>query len=209
MSAPKPAERMLLFTDAVVAIAITLLVLPLLDPIKEAVTDQVPPLDLVSENLQSIGAFVLSFVVIARFWLAHHGLFEKVTTLTKPLVYLNLAWLLTIVFLPFPTEMVGVFPSDKFLTAFYIGTVLASSSCQSAMSVILLAQRRHREDANTITDRFVFASVASTIMIVVAMALIPFGVSYYGLLLLMLAPQITRLRYRNRKEPAQTASTQP
>jgi uncharacterized membrane protein len=202
MSSPKPAERMLLFTDAVVAIAITLLVLPLLDPIKEAVTDQVPPIDLVWENFSSIAAFLLSFAVIARLWLVHHEMFEKVGTLTTPLVVLNLAWLLTIVFLPFPTEMVGVFKTDRFLAAFYIGTILASSIFQSAMSLLLYAQSRRTPGANNVTSQFVFGSVGSTIALVVAMALTPLGTSYYGLLLLPLVSPISWLYYRNRKQPA-------
>jgi uncharacterized membrane protein len=64
-------ERVIFFTDAVVAIAITLLILPLVEIlIADAWQTPVPPLgQFLSDNLWQFFAFALSFAIIARFWM--------------------------------------------------------------------------------------------------------------------------------------------
>jgi uncharacterized membrane protein len=93
-------ERIVVFADAVVAIACTLLVLPLVDL---ATQDAGEPLDhLLGDHLGEFGAFALSFAVIARLWVAHHRLFERINGYDTMLVRLTLAWLFPVAFLPFP-----------------------------------------------------------------------------------------------------------
>src|SRR5436305_3338921 len=101
--------RLVFFSDAVVAIALTLLVLPLAAAIPDAVSKHVGSLDVIRENQRLIYSFLLSFAVIARLWVTHHRLFEHVKAYSYPLLVANLCWLLTIVVLPFPTEMIGGF----------------------------------------------------------------------------------------------------
>ena len=64
-------DRLLTFVDAIVAIAITLLVLPLVELAPE-VRDGGSVADLLREHADELGAFVLSFYVIARIWLSQH-----------------------------------------------------------------------------------------------------------------------------------------
>jgi uncharacterized membrane protein len=87
--APDPnPERLVMFTDAVAAIAITLLILPLLETISEASgADSLG--DLVHGHLGQFGAFVLSFAVIFRFWWGHHRVFGHVSRLRPTVVYLS------------------------------------------------------------------------------------------------------------------------
>ena len=68
---------------------------------------------------------MLSFVIIARFWYAHEKLFDSVERWTGSLMLLNVAWMLTIVFLPVITAMVGVMDTDRLQIAIYVGTMLA------------------------------------------------------------------------------------
>lgn len=124
-------DRLVLFSDAVVAIAITLLVLSLVDAVGDEPDDSA--LDFFRQNDGRLLAFVLSFAVIAMFWTLHHQLFEQVGTYSPALRWLNVLWLFTIVFLPVPTELLGVVGVDDTLTrALYVGSVLATS-------VVLLA----------------------------------------------------------------------
>ncbi|WP_410615855.1 TMEM175 family protein [Amycolatopsis sp. lyj-109] len=58
-------------TDAVVAIAITLLVLPLVEAVPDAVAQHLGPAVLISENQWKIYSFLLGFAVIARLWVVH------------------------------------------------------------------------------------------------------------------------------------------
>jgi uncharacterized membrane protein len=62
-------ERIIVFSDGVAAIAITLLILPLTEihPAEDAILA-----DIVVENSAALGAFALSFAVIANYWTIHH-----------------------------------------------------------------------------------------------------------------------------------------
>ena len=85
-------ERLVFFADA--AIAITLLVLPLVDAVPGAVAQHLDPAELISENQKKIYSFLLSFAVIARLWVAHHHVFEQVKSYSRPLMVANFGWVL-------------------------------------------------------------------------------------------------------------------
>ncbi|MDO9378375.1 MAG: TMEM175 family protein [Nocardioidaceae bacterium] len=187
-TAPQSSERLVFFTDAVVAIAITLLVLPLVDAVPEAAGASTGALDLIVEQSTQIYSFLLSFVVIARLWLVHHRLFADVGAVTGPLLWWNMAWLLTIVVLPFPTELVGSY-DDRSVPLIYIGTVLASGVCQSAIALTISRQRLAG------AARPVGGSLRSTAALAAALVLtllVP-AVGFWSLLLLVAEPWVTRL----------------
>jgi uncharacterized membrane protein len=134
-------DRLITFLDAVVAIAITLLVLPLVDVLpEEGAAVDLPTL--LAEEAARFGAFSLSFVVIARFWLVHHRLVEQVGSYDRTFVLLNLLWTMTIVLLPFATEVAAVYGADRLAVAVYIGTMTLSSACLTLLELVIA--RRHR-----------------------------------------------------------------
>jgi uncharacterized membrane protein len=117
-------ERLLNFSDAVFAIAITLLVLEI----------RLPPgatrFDLAAVFPQILG-FAISFFVIGRFWLAHHHLMESLHGYSGRLLRANLLFLAAVVFLPFPTTVVSELTWTPATVGFY-GLSLA------AIGVLLL-----------------------------------------------------------------------
>jgi uncharacterized membrane protein len=99
---PRAAERLTFFSDAVVAIAITLLAIEL----------PVPEGDTVSAFWSSVrsdaghyAAFLISFAAIAAAWSNHHDLFRYARRIDPRLRTLNLGWLLMIVLNPFATRL--------------------------------------------------------------------------------------------------------
>jgi uncharacterized membrane protein len=182
-------DRLVLFTDAVVAIAITLLILPLVDLVNE---HKEHASELITDNWGRIWSFVLSFAVISRLWLVHHRTFEHVRAYNPVLMTVNMLWLFTVVLLPFPTGMIDMYGKDRFAAAFYVATVLASSVCQCVMILIIHRRPEIQSTDNPLRGRNVASAVTTTTMLVVAFlltALVP-GVTYYSLLLLLLAPFI-------------------
>ncbi len=132
------AERLKFFTDAVVAIAMTLLILPLLESVSDAAKDGVNTATFLGDHGDQIFAFVLSFVIIARFWVSHERLFDSVERWTGWLMVLNILWMLTVVVLPVVTAMVGSMHTDRLQTVVYIGTMLANALLMTGMSLLVL-----------------------------------------------------------------------
>src|SRR5215831_21333061 len=93
-------DRVLFFSDAVFAIAITLLVVDIRVP--DIVRDAGQQ---ISNSTGKILSFVISFLVIGLFWMGHHRLFRYITALDRRLMFLNLLFLGTIAFLPYPTAL--------------------------------------------------------------------------------------------------------
>ncbi len=69
-----PAERLKFFTDAVVAIAMTLLIIPLLKDVAEAARADAWRMEYLEESAGQLLSLALSFVIIATFWMMHHAL---------------------------------------------------------------------------------------------------------------------------------------
>jgi uncharacterized membrane protein len=185
---------MIFFGDAAVAIAITVLVLPLTEAVPAAINEHLPALDFIGELQGEIYTFLLSFVVIAQLWFAHHRIFEHVTAYNGTLMRLHLAWVLTIVVLPFPTAMIAGFGEDRFTPLLYIGTVLASSVTLLALTLVVQRNAELRDDG--FAERQVANAILTTASLVVAfaLALIP-GVGYLALLMLLVPPVLIRIRY--------------
>lgn len=198
----------MLFTDAVVAIAITLLVLPLVDLVPEVRADGGDAVSVISEHRQEIFTFLLSFVVIANFWLGHHRLFEHVRAYTPAMMRLNLLWLLTIVVLPFPTEIVGAFRSDRFTAGLYTGTILALSITQTAITWMVRGHKELENPDDPVGNRELMGSLLLTGLTVVAFllaSLVP-GVNFYAMFLLLLSPITMRVWRTMRPEQPRTGT---
>jgi uncharacterized membrane protein len=123
-------ERTITLTDAVVAIAMTLLVLPLVE-----LAGEIDPAHLgetFGAHREVFLGFGLSFLVIYVFWLAHDQALTAVRDLGPALRSLNMLWLLVVAFLPFPTAVIGR-EVTRSSTPFYIGTMFVLSLLTSAM----------------------------------------------------------------------------
>ncbi|MER5439589.1 TMEM175 family protein [Streptomyces sp. NPDC002790] len=194
-----PSERLLLFTDAVTAISLTLLVLPLVDLVPEAASAHEHARDVILDHLDQIWSFLLSFAVVARFWFAHHRAFSVVGSLNRSLSVWNMGWLLCIVVLPLPTEMIGSFGGDRFAATFYYLTLLASMVCHMAMLRVLKAHSElladDGEKSRALVARSYGESVRNIMALVLALvvALAVPALQYYSLVLLASTPWMERL----------------
>ena len=94
-------DRVLFFSDAIFAIAITLLVLDIKVPVGgvSAAT--------LHRELSSMVSFGISFVVIGLFWIGHHWLSRYIIAFDRGLIAINLLFLGTIAFLPYPTRLLS------------------------------------------------------------------------------------------------------
>ena len=123
-------DRVLFFSDAIFAIAITLLALDLRVPIGRSFQAG-HELRLAVPGIES---FTISFVVIGLFWLGHHSLFRHIIAFDRPLTMLNLLFLGTIAFLPFPTEVLGLTSTTQAAAViFYAACCSAAGLVESAV----------------------------------------------------------------------------
>ena len=129
------------FSDAVVAVAMTALVLPLLD-INISGTSTFG--SLWDEYGSQFLAMLLSFLLIALFWLIHHKIWFAVRTVNTGFLWLNIGWLLGIVLIPFgtvlmyetngfPTLGYQIYPGLIFYTSLMLGLIVYMITTRSSI----------------------------------------------------------------------------
>ncbi|GAA3028661.1 TMEM175 family protein [Microbacterium dextranolyticum] len=139
-----PAERPKAFIDAVVAIAMTLLILPLMESVADTAQSEGSALDWLTEHNWQLTSFLLSFALIAMFWFGHQRMFSDVERVSPRLLWLTMPWLVSIVWLPVATALSGRMPSADSLTRIiYIGSMVFTALATMAVRLFLL---RHHDD---------------------------------------------------------------
>src|SRR5215467_6357238 len=113
--------RILALSDGVFAIAITLLILEIAIP---ATTSDAGLPKALLELWPRYLAYVLSFAVIARFWVTHHLAFRLIGRYDAGLVWLNLVLLMLVAFLPFPTAVLGEHNGSPAAAVLYAAAVI-------------------------------------------------------------------------------------
>jgi TMEM175 potassium channel family protein len=132
-------ERTIFFSDAVIAIALTLLALELHVP--AAHDGKSLAEDFGDKMGHEYAAFLISFAVISMFWFNHHRFFQNIARLTHLMIVLNLGSLFAVVLMPFATKMTTEMGDGPQGTAFYAGVM-----CLWGMLYLLMvweAQRNH------------------------------------------------------------------
>jgi uncharacterized membrane protein len=213
MQTDRGLDRLTYFTDAIAAIAITLLILPLVDLVPGANTNPdagavISPLAFLQEHLAELGGFVLSFAVIARLWMAHHTLFERVGSYSRALRWLSLTWAFTIVLLPLPTAMVAHWQPEAIIVAFYIGTMFLSSLLLTAMTILVSRTPALQAEGMSPPRDRVLSSVLSSAEFLIALIIgTAFReINFYALLVLFVStPILAAVRQRSeRRSEAQS-----
>jgi uncharacterized membrane protein len=105
------SRRLEAFSDGVFAIAITLLVLDLAVPPREGSPEGHLAGEL-GHQWPSYFAYLVSFLVIGIIWVNHHTVFDRVRLIDRPVMFVNLALLLIVSAIPFPTHLLA-----EYLTA--------------------------------------------------------------------------------------------
>jgi uncharacterized membrane protein len=130
--------RIAAFTDGVMAVAITLLVLNL----------EVPELtrgeslgDALIDELPSLGSYLLAFALVGRFWVLHHNLFERLRSFDRTLMTLNLAFLALIALMPFSTDLYDRYTDEGLAAAVFGANIALTALVHWAMNAHVL---RHR-----------------------------------------------------------------
>ena len=131
--------RLEAFSDAVIAIAITLLVIEIDVPDAK----QGDLFDALARQWPSYAAFLISFVVIGIMWVSHHAMFERIATVDRRLLFLNLMLLLGIGFLPFPTALLATYVREGGMNASVAAAVYSAVMC--LIGVVFLFMWVHLE----------------------------------------------------------------
>ncbi|MEO8763209.1 MAG: TMEM175 family protein [Ginsengibacter sp.] len=104
-------ERFIFFSDGVFAISITLLIIEIKIPYIPNPTDLFLWHSLSEMALRFLG-FIISFGIVGHYWSVHHRIFGYVAKYSSSLIWLNLAFLLTVVMLPFSAGLLGEYSSN-------------------------------------------------------------------------------------------------
>jgi uncharacterized membrane protein len=181
-------ERLVFFSDAVFAIAITLLALEIRLPhdiaylVNEELTNAL--LRLWPKYL----GFATSFVVIGAFWVAHHRRFRYIRRYDRALLWLNLLMLMGVAFIPFPTAVLSDY-GNRTATIFYALTMLTVGLISA--TIWGYATHRHRlVDAGLSAgvvrrERLRGISLASVFLISIGIALLDAHLAKFSWLLLL------------------------
>lgn len=206
-------ERFTAFVDAVVAIAMTLLILPLMESASDAADSQLTTAEFLGEHRGQLISFALSFLLIATFWMEHHRVYSRVQRITGGLVWINIVWLFTIVWLPVATAMIGQLPTDALQMTIYIGTLLLTQLATLAAKAYLL-RRPELSDYPAETLRAgILGDAASAALFVIALVvavMIP-AIGYFALVLVALTSPVARTlrRILARRSSIDSVSSRP
>lgn len=134
--------------DGVFAIVVTLLVLELKVPHLTAPDSLSELTEALRELLPKFVSWVISFMTVCVIWLNHHRLFKMMARIDNGLFWWNANLLFWTSFIPFPTGLMGDYPTNKLAVSFY-GMVMFMMACAFVLERIHLHRHTHLIHDNT------------------------------------------------------------
>jgi uncharacterized membrane protein len=158
--------RLEAFSDAVIAVAATLLVLNLVVPKPETTEVAHGLAHALGRQWPSYGAYAISFLTIGIIWINHHVVIGRLREPDHSILILNLLLLMTIGLLPFATNLFSTYLNEShgqhLAAAVYSGAFLLMSIAFTTLNRHILMRRSHllhtdlpREERRRILIRFV------------------------------------------------------
>jgi uncharacterized membrane protein len=148
-------NRLESFSDGVIAVAITLLVLDIVPPTLQDSAGRGLLYEL-GQNWPHYIAYVISFMTIGIIWINHHAMISRLREADHSILILNLVLLMTIAILPFATELMADYlradHGQKLAAGVYSGAFLLMALAFSALNRHILLARAHMLSADIPLD---------------------------------------------------------
>ncbi len=164
-------ERIAFFSDAVLAIAITLMAIEIHPPLVKKGDTAAVVWEHFKEILPEFIGLLVSFWLIGSVWLRHHQLFKYVDNFDMRFMFINLWLLFTIILFPFSTGFLftSIFSGaiSKFQVFFYLGVPLTSN-----LIIYLMYKRVNRKHLKGLADLHFQNAVISQAALIIAFALV-------------------------------------
>ena len=187
------------FSDAIIAIAATLLVVDLKPPRSENLAGATL-WDALAHDSPNFVAFAVSFVFIGIAWAAHHDMFRYIRRTNHVLLILNLIFLMAIALQPFSTALIAEHygkPNEMTAALVYYGILLSVSLSYNAVWWYAVQSGLVSEDLDpqlrrALSLEHVAAPVLHAVALVVAIWSVPLSLIPLGLVYLVFAlPRVT------------------
>ena len=136
-------DRLCAVSDGVYAFALTLLVLDLKIPEVAGITNPQLATDLF-EQLPNFFAYIISFSVVAFYWMNHHRIFQSVTRCNGRALILNFIHLLFISLVPYVASLIGHYEGDRIATIIFSANLGLASLSMNVLGQYVLAREEWR-----------------------------------------------------------------
>ncbi|MGW3819991.1 TMEM175 family protein [Streptomyces sp. NPDC005046] len=136
---PEPGlspERLAFFTDAIFAIAMTLLAVELERPDDEELESADALGRFLMDQRSSYLAFALAFILLWSVWRRHHQLMDRIRVLSQSFAFWHAPFLLLVAFLPFPTAVIGSAITNPMAQTLFAGTMAGILFCEAALKEV-------------------------------------------------------------------------
>lgn len=199
-------SRIIAISDAIFAFSITLMVLNFDVPIIPSnLVDEMLP-GKIYEQVPTLVSYVVSFLAVGSFWYSHHEKFRYIIRYDKWFFWLNLLLLMTVVFIPFATNLVGEYSNSQFAVVLYCISISITGLVLAAEW--FYASYHHRLVIKSMPEKNVWGGVLMALVIPIifmASALVSFlhlGIAKWILIMvivvpIILGPEITKKFHKN------------
>lgn len=184
--------RLMALTDGIFGIVMTLLVFGISTP-ELNITSNASFLSYLSSMLPNIGITLVSFILLASFWVYHHE-FLKIRKFNMPYLWLNVLFLASISFIPFGTSLVG-----KYSHFFLANVIFGLNILLTILSFLLMyhyamtrgfLNKKVSEDEKKYVNNTLYIIMIITIIV----NLLDFNVNHNFIYLFLLVPIVSTLR---------------
>jgi len=181
-------DKLTFFSDAVFAIAITLLAIDIRVP---QLAENLIPSQLNNEIIglaPKLISFFLSFFIVGSYWINYHRTLSLIKRYDRGLISLNLLFLMFIVLLPFPNDLIGKYPANQ--SAVIVYAVLLTLTGLSICLLRIRASKGHRLVDETIHPKFIHLFTLR-LLISPSIFLISIPISFFNPLISMMTWVLT------------------
>ncbi len=164
-------ERIAFFSDAVYAIAMTLLIVAIAVPSIAHSSDSHDMLDALGDKESEFVAFFVGFAVLGQYWVANHRFVNRLAAGSTRLLFWLLVYLASVAWLPFPTALIGRYGDNAVAVSLFAISAAIVSALETAMMAQAQHDRLYRREIPG--DVFRFAVLASLVPVLFFLLSIP------------------------------------
>ena len=191
-------DRLMAFNDAIFAIAITLLILTIALP-DASFEKSRGVLNFLFASARYMVTVLISFIILGEYWIQQHH-FIKLEKIDIKFLWMNIFYLLFIMFIPFSTSLMCKYDHLK-ISEVIFGFVITVSSLLSLLMYWYASKNDLLEVKNKVENRYAIKSLSFLIIITIIINLLVYFVSPLALVLFILIPIISVfLEYKRNKE---------